>query len=346
MGTNSTQKARRPKALLALLLSACVSACAAGPSGPDATAPPAPAGADAKAHAEAAADPARAGGCPAPADLVMVIDQQLFDESLPSALVIVEHAFDDGGPKGLLPPGTKRRALGEHEARKLGLPVSAGPVWVLADEKRGPCRLEAAERFVVVGDDPWETTPLVVTGTTGTCASERGDFGRLAVRRDAEPVRCTVALPKGVDQPIVESDAAPPEARSGFDPSTCRKPSCDLRTGVAGFASSGRRLEWSVATHVLVDPATDECHWLSNDFMALLVQDGPRSRVTRIKTEGLDEILLEDGAIVGFIDRNTERYDAYTWPRGGEPAKVATKQFFWAHEEDREVLTLGPYCGP
>lgn len=328
--------------VLALLLTACASRSDA----PKETALPTPASNEAQATADPVGGPRR-GGCPSPADLTLVIDQRLLDDHAPSTPLLVEHAFDDGGPKGLLPEGKLRRSLGDDEAKALGVPVGTGPVWVLGDAKRPPCRLEAGRRSVVVGDDPWETTPLVVVELTGSCAIDHLDLGRLAVRRPDEPSRCTLGSPGTVAAPLAESPAAPAEARAAFDPFACRKPRCDLRTIVEGFEGpGGRKIEWSVATRVWVDPTTDECHWQRDDFMASLVRDGPSAPVTLLESEGLDEVLLEGDVVVGFVDRNVERFDAYAWPPGKPPVRVATKQSFWAHDEDREIHSLGAYCGP
>jgi hypothetical protein len=283
-------------------------------------------------------------GCPTAERIGIVSDMaRVFDEK-GAFLVFASVTPDLDAEKLGLTKDATRRELTRDQVRALGVRASDDPVWVMADEKRQACRLTPRRRFVLIGPEPWEWRPLVVTQLEGTC-DIKGIDGRLAVQQSTEPTECRLLRGNDGDPRLVRDPGAPAALRDAFGGQAC-KPPCDHRTDATGFTGpDGRRIEWSVAAHVHKKPGADECHWEHEDFMGLLVKDreGP---VREVEAHGFDEVLVEGNAIVAFVDRSIDGFDLWAWPVGTEPKKVQTVQHHWAHEEDNEYLALSPYCGP
>jgi len=237
-----------------------------------------------------------------------------------------------------------RRELNADRARDLGVRVSGDPIWVFADDKRDACRLTPRRRFVLIGTEPWEWRPLVVTELEGAC-DVKGTGGRIASQEPTEPGACRLVRGRDVEARLVRDPGAPAPLRDAYAGGACRAP-CDHRTESRGYTGDdGRRIEWSVAAHVHPKAGATECNWEHEDFMGLLVRDGD-GPVREVDAHGFDEVLVEGTTVVGFIDRGVDTFTFWAWPSGGDPRKVQTVQHHWAHEEDGEHLALSMYCGP
>ena len=284
-----------------------------------------------------------ADGCPPAESLGVVSDQRAsFGRSVP---VLVLH--DVNASRAHAPPALAdaehARPLTDADARELGVDVSDAPVWLLADGASPSCALRPRGRFVITGVDLWERTPLVVTELEGDCVL--GARGRLAVQQAVRPSECLVEHPGPTKGPLVKDPLAPRALYDAYSQAACEPP-CDLRSTVDSYVGpDGRRLEWTVITHVHQQPGVDECSWLREDFMGLLSRE-PGGLVLEHTAYGLDDILVERGQVVGFVDRDNSTLELWDWRSLAQPEVKRTIEFGWTHEEDGEVLSLAPYCGP
>jgi len=287
-----------------------------------------------------APDPA-AAGCPASADLGMVVDiAPYFNDKRPTLVWV------GAQPAGLAASEVEhatRRQLKPEE--RLADPASGLPVWVLGDAAQPPCKLSQGAPILITGSEPWERYPIVATELIGTCDLSRR--GRIATRQAKAPTDCQLVEPSAVDGPaLVDSMAAPAELRAAFNAASCTAPCSFSRKISGGTSPTGQRLEWSAAAHVHVTPGEDNpCAWPHEDYLSLLAQDRD-GVVSQHESLGLSELMLERGRIVGFLDRNLSYVDVWSWPSASAPKLERSITFSWSHEEDSEELALSPYCGP
>lgn len=288
-------------------------------------------------------------GCPS-AEQLGIVKRLETSEDRRIDLVLIDRQLEHR--ERVAPPtnASLSRPLTAAEERELG-PASSAPVWVMAEGKLGACKLQPGPRLVVVTKDPWAMSPLVVTPLKGDC--EVLSQARVAVQRETAPTRCEVHRQALVERGLVDEPAAPAPLRAAFQESSCKAP-CELRRRVDSFTSTrGRRLDFSVATHVQTEPSAgpsgaltpEECSWRYEDFISTMARE-PSGAVTEIATTGVDQILVEDGSIRVFVDEHVLAWDVHAWPEGGSPKQVKTIDMDWEHDEDNERLSLSIDCGP
>ncbi len=287
-------------------------------------------------------------GCPAAEDIAIVTRLSTVDDRR-ADLVMIDRQLADRGRTEPPTNAALTRKLTIAEERELG-PASSSPVWVMADGKLEACKLQPGPRLVVVTKDPWALLPLVVTTLQGECNVQKP---RIGVQREAPPDRCEVHRQVAVARGLVDEPTAPAAIHEPFQERACTDP-CELRRRVESFTSErGRRLDFSVATHVHTEPTNgpsgaltpEECSWRYDDFISTMARE-PSGAVTELSTTGVDQILVEDGSIRGFVDEHVLAWDLYAWPEGGSPTQAKRVDMEWEHDEDNERISLSIDCGP
>lgn len=292
--------------------------------------------------------PPRTGGpdgCPPAERLAVVSDLRAsFSQEGPTLVLHDVRAAAAHAAPSLGGSETARR-IDDAEASFYGVDTSDAPVWVLADGDLPACELHPRGHFLIEGVDPWEKVSLPVTLLEGAC-----DLGarraRLAVKRATAPAECTIERAGAVAEPLIKERLAPAALRDAYAGVACEPP-CEVRSKVDGFLGpDGRRLEWNVVSHVHAQAGVDECAWAHEDFMALLSREPDGLILEHATAYGLDDVLVERGRVVAFVDRGTSTLDVWDWQPRAQPSVARTVQFGWTHEEDGEIASLAPYCGP